>query len=153
MNQAQNAKKMKELVKGLRTTPDVLGRVLWDNRQEFIKQIRKTHDAGKDPYNKKWKKRTQDYPWPIMKKTGALYHSFTTERIPQGVSIGNASPYARVHQFGGINDKGFKVPQRMIVPSEEKGLPKSFQAIARRNILKTLKRELPKGFKPRKLVY
>lgn len=146
-------KDMDRLIKSLRTTPRVLARVLYDNRDEFIEDILKKYSKGKDPYGKKWVKRKHNYPWPIMDKTGKMKKSYRAEEIDTGVKIINDAPYAITHQYGLKNDRGIQLPQRLVLPTEEKGLPAQFANIARRNILKTLRKTMPKGAKPKKLVY
>lgn len=61
--------------------------------------IKRNFDLGGRP--DKWKPRTRQYNWPILKKTLDLKRSIDTNLIKNGVSVGTRGiSYAKFHQYG-----------------------------------------------------
>lgn len=68
------------------------------------------------PSGKKWDKRTQPYPWPLMIRTGKLMESLTSLFGPPNriglttATFGTDVEYAKFHQYGTT-----KMPARKIL--------------------------------------
>lgn len=82
--------------------------------QEAVKSIHMNFDVGGRP--KKWKKRKQNQPWPILKRTSKLKFGHHIYTVPDGVIISNNVIYAAVHNYGG---KKRRIPKRKFLLLQE----------------------------------
>ena len=80
--------------------------------------------AESDPYGRAWKKLSYR-KGKILQLTGRLKNSFHSKPAPGGFTIGTNVAYAAPHQEGGSPGKT-RPPQRMMIPTPEKGMPQKW---------------------------
>jgi len=76
-------------------------RILYDST------MRNFDEGGRNP---KWKKRTRNYPWPILQKTRRLRRSISKRFDGRFPVLRTRVPYAEYHQFGAPKAKLPKRP-------------------------------------------
>lgn len=83
---------------------------LWENR------IKANFRKSRDPYGSTWQELKYRKGQPLI-DTGMLRNSIAGELRGLSIVLGTPIEYAGKHQYG------IHVPQRMFLPSKEKGLP------------------------------
>ena len=75
-----------------------------------------------------WAARKQDYPWPILNKTGRMRQGFRQNLGKQELLISNVTPYFKYHQS---NKPRSRLPRRVMmkIDNDRKNfIVKAFQA-------------------------
>lgn len=73
-----------------------------------------------------WLPRKKSYPWPLLRKTGHLQHSFYSDVTSTQLTLGNRASYFKYHQRGTS-----RLPKRvmlMIDAARQNFIIKAFQA-------------------------
>jgi phage gpG-like protein len=63
-----------------------------------------------------WKERKQDYPWPILQKSGRMRQSFRSSVGQTQVSLKNTAPYFKYHQS---NRPRRRLPRRVMMKVDQ----------------------------------
>ena len=105
---------LEDIIQDLEEFPEEVEEQIVELGDEFIGELKKTHNAGEDPYGNSWAPRKHDYAWPALKKTGNLYNSYEKAKSNDSVSISDTADYAVYHQEGTSN-----MAQRKILPDSE----------------------------------
>lgn len=63
-----------------------------------------------------WAERKQDYPWPILNRTGRMRQGFQQNLGPQELTIRNVVPYFKYHQS---NKPRTKLPRRVMMKIDQ----------------------------------
>lgn len=88
--------------------------------RELENLVQEGFDARVEPRGRAWEERKQDYPWPILEKTGRMRHSFAYNASGSNVTISNNATdggreYALFHQFGWMQG-GSRQAARQMMP-------------------------------------
>lgn len=78
---------------------------------------------AREPRGRKWAARRQDYPWPILDRTGLMRRSFRINASGANVAISNDAEergrnYPIFHQFGWRIPTGGRASARQMMPIE-----------------------------------
>lgn len=95
----------------------------------MLKLIEGEFDTQRDPYGSKWKRKNQ-YPWPILNKSGALKSSFKGYDYKAGVEIESTSPYFK-----------YQNPVRKMIPGSDK-IPADWMRMFEQIFKEELEREM-----------
>ena len=109
----------------------------------LMRRIYNGFEKSTDPYGKAWediaeltlltrKKNTKDER-PLI-DTGKLRNSFESTIDKNTLTIGSNNEYAQDHQYGGTTASGAIIPQRMMIPTSDLGLPDLWKNKALREI-------------------
>lgn len=106
--------------------------VATDLAADIKDDLQKKYAAGKDPYGEAWTPRRKQQPWPIMRRSGALYRSL--EASVNGPKIivlrGRGAEYGAFHQRG--TRRG--LPVRLIIPINGRGVPDSWNPLFQKRV-------------------
>ena len=85
--------------------------------QAFIRFSRKTYENRTSPGGRAWKRRTMDYPWRPLEKTGYLRWSISMRNVKansKGFTLANLPHTFSIHQYGVEQSN---IPARPMIPT------------------------------------
>lgn len=98
-----------------------------------------------DPYGMEWeevteltmrtRKKNKKDERPLI-DTGKLRNSFNSFIDQNTLTIGSNHEHADIHQYGGTSESGADIPARMMIPTEDLGLPELWRRKALRELTK-----------------
>ena len=100
--------------------------VAQDLAKDITTDLQKKYASGQDPYGKTWPRRKNNYPWPILRKSGKLFNSLEVSVSGGKVIVlrGRGATYGQFHQTGTKH-----LPVRLIIPINGKGVPTSWNPL------------------------
>lgn len=110
---------MRRIYRGFESSTDPYG-IAWEEVSELTMKTRKKNTKNERP----------------LIDTSALRNSFESYIEDSMLTIGSNHEHAEIHQYGGTSESGADIPQRMMIPTEEMGLPELWRRQALRELTK-----------------